>query len=686
MRGYQHLTDSLREQVKALYDEGLSYREIEAKTSVSQAAISRLSDTWPKRKKWRGNDGREFIKRDNRFIGYDGESVTANRSATYVLLANSDGESIYNRQGLTTNQCLKFLTLPKQKHTVRCWFRGHYDVNMIVKDLDINQRTALFKTEPVYFGNYCLKYFPHKIFTVRELLAKTSVTYYDVWGFFQSSFEQALKDVLHITDPLISAGKADRANFDFTNPDFIKAYNLRECELLSKLMGEVEQAVTIDAEGIKIKPRSWHGSGAVASAYLSTNKHVKHARTVEGAMSRNDLEPFYKAYYGGRIELKDVGYKQGVYAYDINSAYPHAMCSNPDISKLAFKSGSPMDESLTGVVYLEWDFRDLLLMAPHLATNAAPFPWRSKTGYISYPGIGRGWHWIHEYRALRETPFFEHVKVLDSRLFEYAPSPWSHDIPTGYRLRQQYKAEGNGVQMGLKLWLNSMYGKQAQTRGRGQYRVVIWAGDTTSRTRAALLAPALKYPNDVFAFATDSIYSTTPLDLPVSKNLGDWDYTYHPSTTLLLPGLGELENEGGKPKKLKVRGMPSFDLHKAIEDIYASDDGSATIFNRVFVTHALADSQPKAYGDKRGRVITELDQDCPTKQIRPFNNLKRDYDFHHVTNPHKKFRLSENYWTSSMALDLRGEENGTIVDSYPMTALELNSDPILVDAEISAQE
>ena len=708
MRGYQRITDDLRAEIVRLYWAGESYRVISEATSVSQAAISMIVDKLPeKRKKYKDNNGQTHIKRDSRFIGYDGESETVGRQATYVLLANSDGDTLYNRGGLSSVQCLDFLSQPKPKYTVRCFFRGHYDINHIVNDLPVAARHDLFHNKPVYFDNFHLRYFPHKIFTVRRLMDKVAATYYDVWGFFQSSFEQALKDVLHIEDDLISSGKAQRANFDFSNSEFIKRYNMRECELLSQLMLSVEQAVTIDKDGIKITPRSWHGAGAVAGAYLNNKPEVKVSREIETALNRRDLEPFYLAYGGGRIELKDVGHKKNVFAYDINSAYPAAMSTLPDLTRLRFVDGDPLDESLTGVVKLEWDFRTLFLFKPELSRMPGPFMWRSRTGYISYPGIGRNWVWVDEYRELANTPFFDYIKVLDKRLFEYRLSTFSSDIPTMYEMRRKLKDEGDGRQMGLKLTLNSLYGKFAQTRGKGRYRVVIWAGKITAATRAKLLRAGLADPDNVFAYATDCVYSTKPLPLPMTKTLGDWDCTKHPTTTLLLPGLGELENEGGKPKKLKVRGMPLFDMQDVVTRIHSGEyrlteggytdygplqmawvnDGVATVSSRIFVTHTLADSQPSAYGDKRGRVITPDDRDCPTKTIAPFNNLKRHYDWIGKKNPHKRFRLDEGFWSSRMPMDLREEQPGVIVDSYPMSALKFTEEQLLLmEAEESADE
>jgi len=82
----------------------------------------------------------------------------------------------------------------------------------------------------------------------------------------------------------------------------------------------------------------------------------------------------------------------------------------------------------------------------------------------------------------------------------------------------------------LKLALNSIYGKLAQSvgrKGRPPTFASPWmAAAITAGIRRKLIEAALTAPDSIVCFATDGIVSTTPLDVFVapSKTLGQWEY------------------------------------------------------------------------------------------------------------------------------------------------------------------
>ena len=81
-----------------------------------------------------------------KFIGIDGEAI----EEKYSLLQASDGSEILNRRGLGSLECLRYLwslihrSKGKNKKAVLVWFGGHYDVNMILKDLPQQNLEDLF--------------------------------------------------------------------------------------------------------------------------------------------------------------------------------------------------------------------------------------------------------------------------------------------------------------------------------------------------------------------------------------------------------------------------------------------------------------------------------------------------------------------------------------------------------------
>lgn len=82
----------------------------------------------------------------------------------------------------------------------------------------------------------------------------------------------------------------------------------------------------------------------------------------------------------------------------------------------------------------------------------------------------------------------------------------------------------------LKLALNSIYGKLAQSVGRKgnppAFASPWMAAAITAGTRRKLIEAALTAPNSIVCFATDGIVSTTPLAVfvPPTKTLGHWEH------------------------------------------------------------------------------------------------------------------------------------------------------------------
>src|SRR5665811_1078815 len=61
------------------------------------------------------------------FVSYDGEGW----SDKYVLLANSLGQRIVNKEGLSTKDCLEFLATKHDRVVKRIFFSFGYDVNPV---------------------------------------------------------------------------------------------------------------------------------------------------------------------------------------------------------------------------------------------------------------------------------------------------------------------------------------------------------------------------------------------------------------------------------------------------------------------------------------------------------------------------------------------------------------------------
>jgi hypothetical protein len=186
-------------------------------------------------------------------------------------------------------------------------------------------------------------------------------------------------------------------------------------------------------------------------------------------------------------------------------------------------------------------------------------PIRNEAGNICYPETGTGWYWSPELISARNagTTLTPHEVYVYESHCDCEPFSWVKDV---YQMRQNLgKDDKQGL--ALKLVLNSLYGKMAQSVGHPKYANPIWAGIITSTTRAQLVDASAKYEQHVLMFATDGIATDIPIpELPISGKLGEWQYEEHESMFIVQPGLYKYPGDD----KAKTRGVPrwTFDAHE----------------------------------------------------------------------------------------------------------------------------
>lgn len=463
----------------------------------------------------------------------------------YVLLANSKGDSIANREGLGTEDCFEFLLSAKLQYpqSIFVGFGLNYDVNQMLKDLRPNNLWALHDKNHCYWNEYIIKWFPSKHFYVRHRRSKTGVILYDTFGFFQTSFLSACKSYLGNDDPelgIIKAGKEHRSAFTWEELDeFIIPYNKTELSMMVRIMNILRE----DLHNADIHPGMWYGPGAVANKVLA-KFNVPITRDIPEKVQ--DASQY--AYAGGRFEQFYMGrYAAPVFEYDIRSAYPSAAVDLPDLSSGTWEHVEGFQPGEFGVYYLEYggpnDSR------PH------PLFCRSENGTISYPSAVSGWFWTPEASL---CPY----DVREGYVFHPGTSgrPFSF-VEAMYEDRKEYKRQGISTERALKLVLNSLYGKLAQTiggkDGPPRWHQLEWAGYITSATRAKIYRAIQMNPKAIIAAETDAVFSMVPLDLPLSTKLGDWEMKEYDEITYLQSGFYYAHTKGAAPEDIvcKYRGM-----------------------------------------------------------------------------------------------------------------------------------
>ena len=509
------------------------------------------------------------------FVALDGEGINSN----YVLLACGNGTYIQRRNGLSTQDCLRYLvSLPRGKKgnvkPIYTWFAFDYDVNMMLRDIPFtgeNSIEQLRATNEITWHGFKIRYIRRKILRIRY--GNLLHTSYDVWGFFQGSFESSLEKWGIASTARIIEGKAARKDFSKWSLKRIREYNEDELTLLEKLCEALRDSVT----PLELPIQSWHGPAALAASWLRKQKVKEWISEPPTEME----DACVRAYFGGRIDVAGYGYCHPVYHYDIVSAYPSAIRNLPNLSKVNWKNARKTPpRGSTFVARIRWEIP---------TTKWGCFPWRDKHGTIFWPPAGEGWYWNYELEAALEKWPASCFEILDSWVAEgELEYPFRSLIEEAFQYRAELKAQGHPSHVAVKLILNSLYGKFAQTVGQARYYSAIWAGMITAQTRAELLR---RITDSTVLVMTDSLWSTEPLDVPIGKQLGEWEAQGENELWIAGAGLYEAREDGGESFQWQ-RGFDKanpVDIRNVVETWLYEDDFYEPVYdvNR-FIGYGLA--------------------------------------------------------------------------------------------------
>lgn len=505
---------------------------------------------------------------DLNVVAIDGEGYnTEDGDHHYDLIAatGADWEKYLGTTNveLTVGEIFEFLLGLTDKYGRALYFiyGGSYDFNMWVKRLPEKQLKQLRETGRTRYSHYKISWTPRREILIQDRLSweckivhrgknkgkhrhnlKRRIHIYDVIGFFQSSFVKALEDWNTVDEQTlldIAAMKKKRGSFTPEEKAEILKYCLKECHALVQLGTDFKAACT----KANIRPTHWYGAGALA-ATLMRNHGIKQFI----AEAPEVKKVWTHAYFGGRTEVSYQGRLplHGAYQYDINSAYPTAMF-----------------ELLPCLVHGEWrhldhadqdSYKKYFYSIWRVQWNTHgkewnPFPWRAKDGRIFYPDSGHGWYHKVEIDAAEKLypdcvfSLFEGwawIQKCKHRPFEF--------IKDRAEYRLKLKAESDPANKPLKLGLNSLYGKTAQTVGKNPpYQNFYWAGLITAATRAKLLDAMRFCSGHIYSVATDGLLSSVQIEeLKVGPSLGEWEQTKVVEGFIVRPGVYKWLDPYGK--------------------------------------------------------------------------------------------------------------------------------------------
>jgi hypothetical protein len=493
-----------------------------------------------------------------RFVAWDGEGTTDEgdrrtpRKTHYVYLANSAGRDIHDPrgEGLSTRECLSFLCDEAARigdDATHVCFGLSYDANEFLRDVPRRDIRRIWKGGRTRILNrFTVTYRARKSFWVRDGRTGSSLTLWDPFGFYQSSFVQAVVDNLGPDDPrlpLIRDGKARRAEFRVADLPFIRNYTAAELSALVDLCGRLREAF----RGANLKLKRWDGAGAAAAALLEREAVKSHMAACPSPVHEAALY----AYAGGRIETTRYGFWDStIYHKDIRSAYPRALVECPSLRHGRWKRTRKGPDTPFALAKVRWNFGRL-----GDKWSVLPFPFRSSSHAIYFPRAGTTWVWRPELdAALRHPDLARRVEILDGWSFhednpEDRPFRW---VPGVYAERERLKRlppPHDAPQKALKLGMNSTYGKTVQRVGGRSakdgkpaqpppYHQIEWGGYVTSQTRARLFDAAVAAGGSLVTLATDGVYATREIPgLDERDALGAWEATVHERMLIAQSGV-----------------------------------------------------------------------------------------------------------------------------------------------------
>ena len=534
----------------------------------------------PERKR-RKDDNPEYVAalESRPFIAWDGEGYRAFVSSAngeqdiqhrYMLFGCSTGEYTEGID-LRTQEILELLLYVRSKYpdAFNVGFSFEYDVNMILRDLEPRYLVMLRTTTKVTWRGYRIKHVPHKYFSVSK--DDTTITIYDVFGFFHQSYLGSLgKFNIGTPEQLerIGAGKDNRSNFTWSQREDVRRYWAEEISLFPPLMDKLRESC-YDA-GFFIT--QWHGPGALAR-YALQKYHVYDWQSRDENVPREVRIARRLAYAGGRFQAWKCGpYDSDVYTADINSAYAFACSKLPRLDNGHWEKrdcGSirnHRDIAEFALYHIRFDARE---MEQEARTKGIPFPLfhRDKKHNLTWPPFVDNWYWSPEAKLVAGSKYAEFVEA-----WEYvSDGTYPFDFVEGaYSRRLQLQHDGNYAEKAYKWFLASIYGQFAQRVGWDRNRrkpphshCLEWAGYITSycRSYVYLAAVDVAQRGGLVSIDTDGVTSIVPFrshKLPngIGDALGQWKLEHFSGMLYWQNGIYWFRNMDREWEKPKSRGIP----------------------------------------------------------------------------------------------------------------------------------
>lgn len=471
------------------------------------------------------NRAKNNLEKQKEVVAVDTET----ENGDIFLIADSEGNFL---DDITFENIVKFLFRHEGKWIF--FYNLGYDAECILKLLPEKiLRSYMWKKELKFqYRGYKIHYIDRKKLTISK--GHHSVNCYDIMQYYENKkLEKAYTDsIKKPLDQKYLETKNQRSEFTkyyYTrHKNQVRDYCIKDCILTKEL---AQHWLEIFYKVFSFLPKNWISSGYLAEKVL-INNDIFVPKFNEIPYEIQELAR--NSFYGGRFELIQRGFIGECYLYDLNSAYPFALSTLPEITNGRWiRSKKVNPKAKLGFFFILADIDDTV--------KIAPFPFRKKNGTICYPsGKFKTWVTLDELNMVKEDSKIK-CKILES--YQFIPNknctyPFKKFIEGLYEKRMKLRDERNELQIAIKIILNSIYGKTVQRTNRriGNIFNQVIGSSITGFTRAQLYKFMKQHnlDNQVVAFATDSIAVRIKVPIKSSKKLGEMKLDKYANDVIFL--------------------------------------------------------------------------------------------------------------------------------------------------------
>jgi len=363
--------------------------------------------------------------------------------------------NIFYLGGLQTNK--EFIYFYKRNDMIKHIMESKEYNNKIIVATNLGfDFSALFFNTP-YWSKFKIIYSGSKLLSAiyHDEEKEIKITFYDTSNYMPLSVFQ-MGEILNL--PKLNKpkclGKIPKNNKEKQE---LLIYNKRDCEI-SKQFLELLQTTVISLGG-KLKM-------TIASCGMDVYRRRYHRfilkHETEILKDEKYYEFVYDAYFGGRTEIFSRGTIKNAKVYDINSLYPFVMLllfpfppsireilnPNDNINfSLKFKGLSKVN--ITTPKYMKYPY----LPKKHKVGGSKKllFPLGTWTGTYTHFELNRAIELGYKIN-----------KVYKTYIYKKSFYPYKEYVKDLYNLRMIYKKQNSNMELGIKLLLNSLYGKFGQ--------------------------------------------------------------------------------------------------------------------------------------------------------------------------------------------------------------------------------